>query len=134
MLLKDNYESWSIQMKALFGSQKLWELIFDGFKEPTPEVEAAYTAEEKKVLKEQRKKDSKAHFLLYQGFDESTCERVAEEMMSKEEWEILTTIYKGVKRVKRIRLQTLRGDLEATQMKDEEKNLRLLFTITSNCE
>ena len=51
-LLKDNYESWSIQMKALFGSQELWELIFDGFKEPTPEVETAYTAEEKKALKE----------------------------------------------------------------------------------
>ena len=71
-LLKDNYESWSIQMKALFDSQELWELIFDGFKELTPEVEAAYTAEEKKALKEQRKKYSKAHFLLYQGLGEST--------------------------------------------------------------
>ena len=120
-LLKDNYESWSIQMKALFGSQGLWELIVDGFKEPTPEVEAAYTAEEKKALKEQRKKDSKARFLLYQGLDESTFERVAEAATSKKAWEILATIYKGVERVKRIRLQTLRGDLEAAQMKDEEK-------------
>ena len=51
-LLKDNYDSWSIQMKALFGSQELWELIIDGVKEPTPEVEAAYTVEEKKALKE----------------------------------------------------------------------------------
>ena len=50
-LLKDNYENWSIQMKTLFGSQELWELIIDGFKEPTPEVEAAYTAEEKEALK-----------------------------------------------------------------------------------
>ena len=52
-------------MKVLFGSQELWELIIDGLKEPTPEVEAAYTAEEKKALREQRKKDSKARFLLY---------------------------------------------------------------------
>ena len=51
-LLKDNYESWSIQMKPLFGSQELCELIFDGFKKPTSEVEAAYTAEEKKALRE----------------------------------------------------------------------------------
>ena len=70
-------------MKALFGSQELWELIVDGFKEPTPEVEAAYTAEEKKALKEQRKKDNKARFLLYQGLDEFTFERVAEATTSK---------------------------------------------------
>ena len=50
-LLKDNYKSWSIQMKPLFDSQELWELIFDGFKEPITEVEAAYTAEEKKALR-----------------------------------------------------------------------------------
>lgn len=75
-LLKDNYASWSIQMRALFGSQELWEIIVDRFTEPTPEEEAAYTADEKKVLMEQRKKDNKAHFLLYQGLDEFTFEGV----------------------------------------------------------
>ena len=71
-------------MKALLGSQELCELIMDGFKKPTSEVEAAYTAEEKKALREQRKKDSKAHFLFYQELDESTFERVAEATTSKE--------------------------------------------------
>ena len=99
-LLKDNYESWSIR------SQELWVLIFDRFKEPTPEVEAAYTAEEKKALKKQRKKDCKARFLLYQGLDESTFEIVAEATTSKKAWKILSTIYKKVERVKRMRLQT----------------------------
>ena len=94
--------------------------IIDGFKESTPEVEAAYTAKEKKALKEQRKKDSKARFLLYQGLDESTFERVAEATTSKKAWEILATICKGVELVKRIRLQILRGDIEAAQIKDEE--------------
>ena len=103
---KDNYESWSIQMQALFSSQELLELIFDRFKKPTLEVETAYTAEKKKALREQRKKDSKTRFLLYQGLDESTFERVAEATKSKEAWEILATIYKGVKQVKQIRLQT----------------------------
>ena len=36
-LTKENYESWQIQMKALFGSQELWELIIDGYVEPTSE-------------------------------------------------------------------------------------------------
>lgn len=44
-------------MRALFGSQDLWELVTDGFTEPTEVEEATYTAYEKKALKEQRKKD-----------------------------------------------------------------------------
>ena len=64
-LSKDNYKRWSIQIKALFGSQELWELVIDEFKERTSEVKAAYITEEKKALREQRKKDSRAHFLLY---------------------------------------------------------------------
>ena len=92
-----------------------------GSRNPLLKVEAAYNVEEKKTLREQRKKDNKAHFLLCQGLDEFTFERAAEAMTSKKAWEIPTTIYKAFKRVKRIRLQTLMGDLEATQMKDEEK-------------
>jgi hypothetical protein len=42
-------------MRALFGFQDLWEVITDGFTEPTEEEEAEYTADEKKALKEQRK-------------------------------------------------------------------------------
>ena len=83
-------------MKALFDSQELWKLIIDGFTKPTPEVEAVYTAEEKKALRKQRKKDSKARFLIYQGLDGSTFKRVAKATTNKEAWEILVTIYKGV--------------------------------------
>ena len=93
------------------------------------EVEVAYTAKEKKTLKEQRKKDSKARFLLYQGLDESTFERVAKATTSKEAWEILATIYKGVERVKRLRIQSLRGDLEDAQMKISDYYSRLLLIV-----
>ncbi|XP_059455046.1 uncharacterized protein LOC132185267 [Corylus avellana] len=81
-LSKDNYGSWSIQMRALFAFQDLWEVITDGFTEPSGEEEAEYTADENKTLKEQRKKDKKALFLLYQALDESTFEKVAEAMTS----------------------------------------------------
>ncbi|XP_059436328.1 uncharacterized protein LOC132169286 [Corylus avellana] len=119
-LSKDNYGSWSIQMRALFGFQDLWEDITDGFIEPTEEEEAEYTADEKKTLKEQRKKDKKALFLLYQALDESTFEKVAEAMTSKQAWEILASIFKGDERVKRVRLQSLWGEFEALHMKDGE--------------
>ena len=102
-LSKNNYENWAIQIRALFGSQELWELIIDGFTELTPAIEAVYTVKEKKVLREQRKKDSKTRFLFYQGLDESTFERVVEAITNKEAWEILTTIYEGVEWAKQIR-------------------------------
>jgi hypothetical protein len=83
-------------MKALFGFQYLWELITDRFTEPTEKEEAEYTANEKKAFKEQGKKDKKAFFLLYQRLDESTFEKVAEATTSKQAWEILASIFKGV--------------------------------------
>jgi hypothetical protein len=84
------------------------------------EEEAEYTIDEKKTLKEQRKKDKKALFLLYQALDESTFKKVAEAMTSKQAWEILASIFKGDERVKRVRLQSLRGEFEALHMKDGE--------------
>ncbi|KAA8549872.1 hypothetical protein F0562_001556 [Nyssa sinensis] len=119
-LSKDNYENWSIEIKALFGSQDLWELVTDGYMEPTLQKEVAYTADEKKALKEQRKKDKKALFLLYQGLDESTFEKVAKATNSKQASEILATIFQGVDRVKRIHLQNLRGEFKALHMKEGE--------------
>jgi len=126
--------SWSMQTNILFGSQELWELIVDGFTELTPEVEVVYTVDEK-APKEQRKKNIKARFLLYQGLDESTFERIAEVKTSKEAWESLSTIYKGVEWVKQIRLQNLRGDLEVVHMKDDENISNYyswLIIITNN--
>ena len=57
--------------------------------EPTTEHEAAYTTEQKAALKDQRKKDKKALFLLYQGVDEGTFEKIAEATSSKKAWRLL---------------------------------------------
>ena len=119
-LMKENYESWHIQMKALFGSQELWELVTNGYVEPTSEQEATYNVEQKNLLKDQRKKDKKALFLLYQGVNESTFEKIAKAELSKEAQEFLGIFFKGVDCVKRVRLQTLRAEFEVVHMKDGE--------------
>jgi hypothetical protein len=119
-LKKENYEKWCIQFKALFGSQDLWEIVSTGFVEPTLEQEATYTADQKATLKDQRKKDKKALYLLYQGFDDSTFEKIAEAATSKAAWDTLKTIFKGVDRVKRIRLQSLRAEFESAHMNEGE--------------
>ncbi|XP_052198348.1 uncharacterized protein LOC127805637 [Diospyros lotus] len=119
-LTKENYERWCIQFKALFGSQELWEVVSNGYVEPSSEAEALYTADQKNSLRDQRKKDKKALFLLYQGLEDDTFEKISEATNSKEVWDNLSTIYKGVERVKKVRLQTLRSEFEAVHMTEGE--------------
>ncbi|KAJ0018098.1 hypothetical protein Pint_12331 [Pistacia integerrima] len=48
----------------------LWDIVNLGFTDPTPEEEETYTPEQRNALKDHRKKDKKALFLLYQGLDD----------------------------------------------------------------
>ena len=57
-LTKANYENWSIQMKALLGSLDAWEVVKEGFEEPTETTD--YTVAQNRALKETRSKDKAA--------------------------------------------------------------------------
>ena len=59
-------------------------------------------------------------YLLYQGFDDSTFEKVTKASTSKAAWDTLNTIFKGVDRVKRICLQSLRAEFESAHMNEGE--------------
>jgi hypothetical protein len=52
--------------------------------------------------------------------DESGFEKIANAENSKEAWETLQKVFKGADRVKQVRLQTLRGELEGMKMKESE--------------
>lgn len=117
-LTKANYENWSIQMKALLGSQDAWEIVETGFEEP--ETTTGYTTGQHKALKETRMKDKTALYMLFRAVDESGFEKIASATTSKEAWDILANVYKGADRVKQVRLQTLRGELEGMKMKESE--------------
>ncbi|XP_020681429.2 uncharacterized protein LOC110098836 [Dendrobium catenatum] len=54
-------------------------------------------------------------------------EKVASVSISKQAWEILQVAYKGIYKIKKIRLQTLRAKFEALQMKEAE-NMEDYFT------
>ena len=59
-------------MRDLFASQELWELVENGYPEPANVAElAALTAAERDLLRDNRKKDSKALFYLFQSVHES---------------------------------------------------------------
>ncbi|CAL2260561.1 unnamed protein product [Prunus armeniaca] len=60
----ENYEYWSLQMKTLFISQDLWDLVEDGYEEPEKTSTGKATPESQQALKENRKRDAKALFLI----------------------------------------------------------------------
>jgi len=85
-----NSDYWAITMKALFSSQDIWDLVENGFQEPADA--AAYNAlsqQEEDVLRDNRKKDSKALFYIFQVVHENIFLRVAIATNSKQAWDTL---------------------------------------------
>ena len=72
------------------------------------------------TLKATRVKDKTALYMLYRAVDKSGFEKIANAMSSKEAWDILEKAYKGDNRVKQVRLQTLKGELERIRMEEAE--------------
>ncbi|KAK4253218.1 hypothetical protein QN277_010548 [Acacia crassicarpa] len=118
MLTKSNYDNWSIKMKALLGSQDVWEMVEKGYNEP--QEGATLSQAQRDSLKDSRKRDKKALYLIYQGLDEDAFEKISKATTAKEAWEKLQTSYKGAEPVKKVRLQTLRSGFETLHMKDVE--------------
>lgn len=119
-LSKTNYDNWSIQMQTLLGAQDVWECITSGYEEPNATEIGAMSANQTKAWKEKRMKDKTALYLLFQAVDESGFEKIAGATSAKEAWETLQKVFKGADRVKQVRLQTLRGELERMAMKESE--------------
>ncbi|KAE8734503.1 hypothetical protein F3Y22_tig00000764pilonHSYRG00191 [Hibiscus syriacus] len=75
---------------------------------------------QKTTLKDSRKRDKKALYLIYQALDDDDFEKISSASSSKEAWKNLQTSYKGSEQVKKVRLQTLRGEFESLHMKASE--------------
>jgi len=69
-------------------------------------------------LKDSRKKDKKALFLIYQTLDEDEFEKISNATSTKEAWEKLQTSCQGGDKVRKVRLQTLKGEFESLDMKE----------------
>ncbi|GMJ06660.1 hypothetical protein HRI_004335200 [Hibiscus trionum] len=120
-LTMTNYGNWSIQMKALLGSQDCWDMVVKGYVEPeNAAAEAALTNEEKRALSDARKRDQRALYYIFQAVDESNFEKIAEATTAKQAWETLQKSLQGVEKAKKVRLQSLRAEFEMLKMKTTE--------------
>jgi hypothetical protein len=71
-------------------------------------------------LKENRKNDVKALFIIQTRVDISIFPKIAECGMSHDAWETLEKVYKGFVKVKVVKLQMLRRNFESLSMKENE--------------
>lgn len=83
MLTKNNYDNWSIKMKVLLGAQDVWDIVLKGFND---QDETSLSQGVKETLRESRKRDKKALFLIYQSVCEDTFEKIFNAMTAKEAW------------------------------------------------
>jgi len=111
-----NYHQWSIQMRVLYESQDLWHIVETGIRELPADANPQQTIE----FRENKKKDKKALFFIYQAVDDAIFERISTASTSKEAWDMLHVTFRGEERVKTIRLQTLRCELDNIRMKESE--------------
>ncbi len=65
---RESYAFWKIQMRTLFISQDLWEIIEQGFPQPEDvETLATWNATKQKEYKENIRKDAKALLFIQKG-------------------------------------------------------------------
>ncbi|KAA0056914.1 Retrovirus-related Pol polyprotein from transposon TNT 1-94 [Cucumis melo var. makuwa] len=105
-------------MKALLGSQDVWDIVSNGYEEP--ESDAALNQAQREALQNTRKKNQKALTIIHQAIDDNNFEKISGATTAYQAWQILENTYKGVDRVKKVRLQKLRGDYESLHMKESE--------------
>ncbi|XP_062119204.1 uncharacterized protein LOC133832949 [Humulus lupulus] len=96
---------------------RFWKIVEKGHKE---QEDVALSQAQREALRDSRKRDKKALYLIYQAVDEDAFEKISNATTAKEEWEKLQTCNKGVEQVKKIRLQTLRGEFELLFMEESE--------------
>ncbi|KAL5781316.1 hypothetical protein ACOSP7_006345 [Xanthoceras sorbifolium] len=99
-LKNENYDNWSIKMKALLGAHDVWEVIEKGYTKP--EDESTLSKTQKDSLKDSRKRDKKALYLIYQALDDDGFENISSASSAKQAWEKLQTSYKGAEQVKKV--------------------------------
>ncbi|XP_012852387.1 PREDICTED: uncharacterized protein LOC105971998 [Erythranthe guttata] len=117
-LAKENYDRWSIQMKTFLGGQDVWEAVEEEYVEP--ENLASLSEAQKKTSKEAKVQDQRALSIIQLGVDDSNFEKISQATTAKQAWDILNDAFKGIDKVKKVQIQSLRGEFKSLKMKYSE--------------
>ena len=82
MLDNNNFDNWSIKMKAFLGAHNVWEVVEKSYTEL--EDEATMSQPQNESLKDSRKRDKKAFYLIYQALDDNGFEKVSSATSAKQ--------------------------------------------------
>ena len=82
----ENYDFWCINMKTLFISQDVWELVENGYENYDSQENLTNT--QKEELKKNRKIDGKALLFIQQGVGNTIFPRIMRASKAKEAWDI----------------------------------------------
>ncbi|KAG6534299.1 hypothetical protein ZIOFF_008185 [Zingiber officinale] len=110
-------------------SIRLWNIVDKGFIEP--EDEDTLSDAEKKLLVDNRKKDTHALNQINLAIDKGVYEKIRKATTSKQAWEIMQKPYKGDEQVKNIQLQILRSEFEKLKMKDNDSVVKYFTKVGS---
>jgi len=121
-LTSSNYTSWCIRVQAIMEDREEWEVV-----EPDPEAAAPTAAEKVKLDAKDRK--VKAHLL--QCIPDDILMQVAKKKSGKEVWDSLKARFVGADRVRDARLQTLKSEFDAVEMKDDDPLDQVVGRLTA---
>nr|XP_004487747.1 uncharacterized protein LOC101505480 [Cicer arietinum] len=122
-----DWDRWRMHIRALFGFQKVLEIIKKGFEE----LGANPTEEQRSRFKENKKKDCKTIFILHQCLDTANFDKISYAKNAKEACDILEKCYSGGTKIKKVKLQTLQKQFEVLQMEEQEKVSNLISRLRS---
>ncbi|XP_015583226.1 uncharacterized protein LOC107262362 [Ricinus communis] len=104
------YEHWAKLMENFLQSKEMWNLVEDGVVASPQNREP--TDEETKAITKQQLKDKKVKNYLYQAIDREIMETILNDDTLKQIWDSMKQKFKGLTRVKRAQLQTLKIEFE----------------------
>ncbi|BAT94800.1 hypothetical protein VIGAN_08143900, partial [Vigna angularis var. angularis] len=104
-------------MLAIFGFQDVADVVMNGVEDPGSKA----IEETKKQFKNLQKLDIKAKFFVYQCVGPKIYNKISKAATTKECWEILLKTYGDGDKTKKVKLQTLRRQLECLTMDENER-------------
>ncbi|GAV70933.1 DUF4219 domain-containing protein/UBN2 domain-containing protein, partial [Cephalotus follicularis] len=129
-----NFDFWSIKIKTILRAYDLWEVVENGIpkaaaplKEKTEAAESTTTTTTKfesspttVPMKEWQKKDADALAKIHLAVSDFIFPRIMNSTSAKEAWDTLQDEFKGIVKIRAIKLQTLRRDFENLRMTEGE--------------